>query len=193
MAIKPVELEKFYRLINHGPTTMISAKADGVENVMSASWVCAVDYLPKAKLMVIIDKAAYTRGLIEKSGYFAVQIPVAAQAELVMAMGESRKENPAKLDKLNLFYQEGFDVPLVEGCAAWIICKVIPEPENHQKHDMFIAEVLAAWADDRIFSNGHWQFDKASDELKTLHYIAGGQFYKIGKGLNVKDVSIVTP
>ena len=70
MAIKPVELEKFYRLINHGPTTMISAKADGVENVMSASWVCAVDYLPKAKLMIIIDKAAYTRGLIEKSGYF---------------------------------------------------------------------------------------------------------------------------
>lgn len=185
MAIKPVELEKYYRLINHGPTTMISAKADGVENVMSASWVCAVDYLPTPKLMIIIDKAAYTRGLIEKSGYFAVQIPVAAQAELVMAMGESRKENPAKLDKLKLFYQDGFDVPLVEGCAAWIVCKVIPEPDNHQKHDLFIGEVLAAWADDRIFNHGHWQFDEAPDELKTLHYIAGGQFYKIGEGVNV--------
>ncbi|MBN6066604.1 flavin reductase family protein [Aggregatibacter actinomycetemcomitans] len=185
MAIKPVELEKYYRLINHGPTTMISAKADGVENVMSASWVCAIDYLPTPKLMIIIDKAAYTRGLIEKSGYFAVQIPVAAQAELVMAMGESRKENPAKLDKLKLFYQDGFDVPLVEGCAAWIVCKVIPEPDNHQKHDLFIGEVLAAWADDRIFNRGHWQFDEAPDELKTLHYIAGGQFYKIGEGVNV--------
>nr|WP_237184430.1 flavin reductase family protein [Rodentibacter heylii] len=185
MAIKPVELEKFYRLINHGPTTMISAKVEDIENVMSAAWVCAVDYLPKAKLMIIIDKAAYTRKLIEKSGYFAVQIPIAEQAKLVVEMGLSRKENPDKLDKLRLFYQADFDIPLVEGCAAWIICKVIPEPENHEKHDMFIGEVLAAWADDRIFNKGHWQFDDAPDELKTLHYIAGGQFYQIGKGVNV--------
>lgn len=187
MAIQPVELEKFYRLINHGPTTMISAKADGIENVMSAAWVCAVDYLPHPKLMIIVDKAAYARELIEKSGHFAVQIPVAAQAELVMAMGESRKENPTKLDQIKLFYQDGFDVPLVEGCAAWIICKVIPEPDNHQKHDLFIGEVLAAWADDCIFRNGHWEFDQAPDELRTLHYVAGGQFYLIGKGLTVEN------
>ena len=41
MALQAVELEKFYQLINHGATTMISAKANSIENVMSASWVCA--------------------------------------------------------------------------------------------------------------------------------------------------------
>lgn len=181
--IKPVEISKFYRLVNHGPTTMISAKADGIENVMSASWVCALDYVPKAKMMIVVDKAAYTRTLIEKSGYFAVQIPVAAQADLVLDMGESRLENPQKIDNLPLFYQDGFDVPLVEGCAAWIICRVIAEPHNQQTHDLFIGEVVRAWADDRIFDNGRWKFDEAPDELKTLHYIAGGQFYLIGNGL----------
>lgn len=39
MAIKPVELHKNFR----GPTTMISAKHNGVENVMSASWVGLVN------------------------------------------------------------------------------------------------------------------------------------------------------
>lgn len=189
MALKPVELEKFYRLINHGPTVMVSAKHDGVENVMSAAWCCALDFAPNAKLTIVLDKMTFTRPLVEKSGYFVIQVPFANQAETVIAMGESRKENPNKLtdNGIELFYQEGFDVPMVKGCAAYIVCELIPEPHNHQAHDLFIGKVLAAWADDRVFRNGHWEFDEVGDDLKTLHYVAGGQFYRIGKGLNVKS------
>lgn len=186
MAIQPVDLEKFYRLVNHGPTAMISAKADGVENIMSAAWVCALDFTPKAKMMIVVDKQTFTRTLIEKSGLFAVQIPTAAQAELVINMGESRYQNADKIANVERFYQAGFDVPLVSGCAGWIVCKLINEPHNQMEHDLFIGEVQAAWADDRIFENGHWKFDEAPDELKTLHYVAGGQFYRIGKGLTVE-------
>lgn len=186
MAIQPVDLEKFYRLVNHGPTAMISAKADGVENIMSAAWVCALDFAPKAKMMIVVDKQTFTRTLIEKSGLFTVQIPTAAQAELVIKMGESRYQNADKIANVERFYQAGFDVPLVSGCAGWIVCKLINEPHNQMEHDLFIGEVQAAWADDRIFENGHWKFDEAPDELKTLHYVAGGQFYRIGKGLTVE-------
>ncbi|TCT16488.1 flavin reductase (DIM6/NTAB) family NADH-FMN oxidoreductase RutF [Bibersteinia trehalosi] len=185
MAIKPVEISKFYRLVNHGPTAMISAKHNRIENVMSASWVCALDFAPQAKMMIVVDKAAYTRTLIEQSGYFAVQVPTVAQAELVLDMGESRKENPHKLDNVPLFYLENVDIPLVEGCAAWIICRVIDEPHNQQVHDLFIGEVISAWADDQMFDNGRWKFDELPDDLKTLHYVAGGQFYQIGKGFNL--------
>lgn len=186
MAIQPVDSEKFYRLVNHGPTTMISTKADGVENIMSAAWVCALDFAPKAKMMIVVDKQTFTRTLIEKSGLFAVQIPTVAQAELVIKMGESRYQNADKIANVERFYQAGFDVPLVSGCAGWIVCKLINEPHNQMEHDLFIGEVQAAWADDRIFENGHWKFDEAPDELKTLHYVAGGQFYRIGKGLTVE-------
>ena len=186
MAIQLVDLEKFYRLVNHGPTAMISAKADGIENIMSAAWVCALDFSPKAKMMIVVDKQTFTRTLIEKSGLFAVQIPTAAQAELVINMGESHYQNADKIANVERFYQAGFDVPLVSGCAGWIVCKLINEPHNQMEHDLFIGEVQAAWADDRIFENGHWKFDEAPDELKTLHYIAGGQFYRIGKGLTVE-------
>lgn len=186
MAIKPVELPHFYRLINHGPTTMISAKHNGIENVMSAAWVCAVDFAPKAKLSIVVDKANYTRGLIEQSGWFAVQVPVAAQIDLVMQMGKSRKYNAEKLADVPLFYQEGFDVPLVEGCAAWIVCKLINEPHNQQEHDLFIGEVMGAWADDRIFNDNMWQFDDVPDELRTLHYISDGKGFLIGKSVEMK-------
>ncbi|HBS3037878.1 TPA: flavin reductase, partial [Klebsiella pneumoniae] len=39
MSVQPVEISKAYRLLQVGSTTMISAKYDGVENVMSAAWV----------------------------------------------------------------------------------------------------------------------------------------------------------
>ena len=52
-------------------------------------------------------------------------------------------------------------------------------------YDLFIGEVLAAWADERVFRNGHWEFDTAPDELRTLHYVAGGQFYATGASVTV--------
>lgn len=187
MAIKPVELEKFYRLINHSPTVMVSAKADNIENVMSASWCCALDFAPKAKLTVVLDKISFTRLLIEKSGYFAIQVPFAKQAQMVM--GESYKTNLNKLadNGVALFYQTEFDVPMVKDCAAYIVCKLTLEPHNQQEYNLFIGEMLTAWADDRVFRNGHWEFDDVSDELKNLHYVAGGQFYITGKSINIQN------
>lgn len=188
MAIVKVPTEKSYRLLNLGATTLVSAKADGVENVMAAAWACALDYGEVSKVTLVLDKIAFTRSLVEKSGIFALQIPVAKQAEWVVKLGStSHSDNPQKIADVPVFYEEGFDVPLVDGCAAWIICEVIPNEANQQEHDLFIGKVLGAWADDRVFKDNHWIFDDAPDELRTLHYVAGGQFFKIGEGLKVGE------
>lgn len=185
--LQALELSQATRLINHGPVVMVSAKAGGVENVMSAAWACALDYAP-ARVTVVLDKGAFTRGLVEQSGWFALQVPLAAQAETVLAVGsQSRKNNPAKLADcgVELFYQAGFDVPLVQGCGAYLICRLLPELHNQQTYDLFIGEVAAVWADDRVYANGRWLFDSVPDELKTLHYVGNGLFYRTGKGLKV--------
>lgn len=53
--IAPVELEKAYRLLNHGPTVLVSATHEGVDNVMAAAWSCALDFSPP-KVTVVLDK-----------------------------------------------------------------------------------------------------------------------------------------
>ncbi len=186
MSIQSVPLDKAFRLINHGATTLVSAQHNGVANIMAAAWVCALDFNP-SRLTLVLDKSTFTRPLIEQSGYFAIQLPTVPQAELVLQMGISRKQQPNKIDHVPQFYQAGYDVPLVQHCAAWLICKVIPEPHCQQTYDLFLGEVVAAWADDRVFRDGHWQFDDAPDDLKTLHYVSGGQFYITGKGLNIQN------
>lgn len=183
MAIISVDLHKSYRILNHGPTTLVSAKADGIENAMAVAWACPLDY---DKVSIVVHNGSFTRTLIEKSGYFAVQTPTLPQKNLVLSLGgenNSRFQNPHKMDDVELFYQDGFDVPLIAGCAAWIICKVIPEAHNEQTYDLFIGHAVGAWGDERVFRNAHWLFDEVGDELKTLHYVAGSQFYLDGKGV----------
>jgi len=47
--------------------------------------------------------------------------------------------------------------------------------------------VVAAWADTRVFSHGHWHFEDADPAWRSLHHVAGGQFYAIGEALPAKD------
>lgn len=109
-----VPLDKAYRLLNHGPTVLVSASHGGVHNVMAAAWACPLDFSPP-KVTVVLDKATRTRGLVEQ-----------------------------------------------------------------QTYDLFAGEVVAAWADSRVFSGGRWHFEAAPDALRTLHHVAGGHFYAIG-------------
>lgn len=181
--ILPVELEKAYRLLNHGPTVLVSASHAGASNVMAAAWSCALDFAPP-KVTVVLDKTAATRELVERSGYFVLQVPNMGQLELTHAVGSmSLADTPDKLERcgVELFHVDGHDAPLVVGSSAWLVCRVIPEPHNQQTYDLFIGEVVAAYADSRVFNNGHWQFEKAEPRWRSLHYIAGGQFYAIGE------------
>ena len=180
MAIIPVEIEKAYRLLQLGPTTMISAQYDGDADVMAAAWVGLGG---PNKVIAYIGTQAYTRQLVEKSGYFIVHIPTVQQMETVLYVGEySKSDTPDKIDKLSIFYQPEFDIPLVEGSAGYLVCKVIPNPRQEKEYDSFMGEIVAAWSDDRVFDGRHWLFDTAPDELRTVHYVAGGQFYAIGQG-----------
>lgn len=189
--IRSVELEKAYRLLNHGPTVLVSSSHGGTDNVMAAAWACALDFSPP-KVTVVIDKIAATRHLVEKSGYFALQIPNADQLELTYALGNSSLAGtPDKIERsgAQIFRMDGFDTPLVAGCSAWLICKVIPEPHNQATYDLFIGEVVGAWADTRIFEHGHWKFETAEPRWRSLHYLAGGHFYAIGDPLDVSDTA----
>lgn len=186
--IAPVDLAKAYRLLNHGPTVLVSAAHDGVVDVMAAAWACALDFMPP-KLTVVLDKATRTRELIEGSGTFVIQVPTVAQLHLTHQVGTtSLHDDPQKLVQAGVEWVQmnGNDAPCVAGCSGWLVCRLIPEPHNQDTYDLFIGEVVGAWSDSRVFSDGHWHFEQADAALRSLHYIAGGQFYAIGEGLNVE-------
>jgi len=177
---QPVELSKAYRLLNHGPTVLVSSAHAGRRNVMSAAWNMALDFEP-AKVCVVIDKATYTRELVEASGEFALNIPDRSMAAATVAVGACSGKDTDKFEKWSLasFASQSISAPLLESCIGWLECKVIPENHIQQRYDLFVGEVVAAWADESVFSQGHWHFPPGRP--KSIHYVAGGTFFETGE------------
>lgn len=178
-----VPLDKASRLLNHGPTVLVGSAHGGRVNVMAAAWAMPLDFTPP-KVAVVIDKATLTRDLVESSGVLSVCVPCVAQVALTRAVGnESGKDHPDKLERCGVSYQPGplTGCPLVTGAIAWIECRVLPTTVHVAgPHDLILAEVVNAWADERVFSGGRWHFETASDDLRSLHHVAGGMFYAVG-------------
>jgi flavin reductase (DIM6/NTAB) family NADH-FMN oxidoreductase RutF len=180
---QPVPLDRCTRLLNHGPTVLVSAEHEGRRNVMAAAWSMPLDFTPP-KVAVVLDKQTFTRTLILGSGRFALAVPPAALAALTDHVGSVSGRDADKFaDALALASAEpgpATGAPLVDGCIAWLECRHLPEPHIERAYDLFLGEVVAAWADDRVFRDGRWHFDDADPSLRSLHHIAGGHFYAIG-------------
>ena len=187
MTVASVPLAQAYRLTNHGPTILVSSAHGDHCNVMAAAWNMPLDFDPP-KIAVVIDSNTYMRELIEASGSFAINVPCRAQTELVMQVGSSSgrellgqmPDNKFAAFGIPTFAAEKIAAPLIEGCVAWLECRLIPEPRIQTTYDLFLGEVVAAYADERAFSNGRWHFD-GHDDLRTLHHVAGGAFFEIGQ------------
>ena len=180
-----VELSKCYRLLNHGPTVLVSSTHNGRQNVMAAAWAMPLDFDPP-KILVVIDKSTYTRQLIEASGEFILNIPCRSQAAQVVQVGSASGQHVDKFveSKLTPAPAQKVAAPRVAGCIAYLECKVINEPHNQQQYDLFIGEVVAAQADSDVYQDGHWSFE-GHDDKRSLHYIAGGAFFSIGEQFKV--------
>lgn len=183
--IQPVELTKAYRLLNHGPVTLVSSAAAGQRNLMAASWTMPLDFNPP-KVALVIDKSTLTRQLIEQSGELVLNVPCRTQAGLTLAVGSAsgREHDKFSAHDISTLPASKVGAPLIAGCIGWLECRIVSEPHNQQAYDLFVAEVVAAWADPRVFSNGHWHFDQP--ERRSIHYVAGGVFFATGEEISVK-------
>jgi flavin reductase (DIM6/NTAB) family NADH-FMN oxidoreductase RutF len=175
---KPVDLGHASRLLNHGPTVLVTSTHGARRNIMAAAWSMPVEFTPP-RIAIVIDKSTLSRELISASGVFCVCIPGAAAADLTYAVGTSSGREADKFDRFNIVSIAGREtgVPLVAmGCIAWLECRLIPERHTEDAYDTCFAEVVAAAADERVFSDGHWSFREDNAELHTLHHVGAGNF-----------------
>lgn len=115
----PVELAKAYRLLNHGPVTLVTSAHAGRRNVMAASWAMPLDFQPP-KVAVVIDSRTLTRELVEASGEFALNIPARVQAAATLESGSrsGREQDKFAAAGLTTFAAKEIAAPL--GRMPWL-------------------------------------------------------------------------
>ena len=179
---KPVALEHASRLINHGPTVLVTSAHGGRRNIMAAAWSMPVEFTPP-RVAVVIDKHTLTRELVAASGAFALCLPGPSLADLTFAVGSESGREVDKFARHGLATTRGpvLGLPLLEdGCAAWMECRLIPEAHTEDAYDTCFAEVVAAAADERIFQGGRWDFRDDNSDLQTIHHLGAGRFVRAG-------------
>jgi flavin reductase (DIM6/NTAB) family NADH-FMN oxidoreductase RutF len=189
---QPVALEHASRLINHGPTVLVTSRnGDGSKrNVMAAAWSMPVEFKPP-RIAIVIDKTTYTWELIEATGVFGICIPTFAALDLTYAVGSVSRRSADKFADFGIASTTSatLGVPLIEdGCSAWLECRLIPEPHTQQAYDTCFADVLSAAADSRVFSQGHWSFRADNEDLHTLHHLGAGNFVRAGDATKAKPL-----
>jgi len=174
-----VLLRRAYKLINHGPTTLITSAWGERRNVMAAAWVMALDYDPP-RVAAVIASGTHTRTLVEETGEFVVNVPTLAMIDTVYAVGKVSGTDEDKFAQHGLTTTPASIVgaPLLDGCAGWLECRVLREGTIEEKYDLFVADVVAAWADDASFVDGVWRFP--DDAHRTLHHLSAGVFLTSG-------------
>ncbi|MFX1676722.1 flavin reductase family protein [Paraburkholderia sp. A2WS-5] len=186
---KPVALEHASRLINHGPTVLVTSADGARRNVMAAAWSMPVEFTPP-RIAIVIDKKTFTRELIQASGTFGICVPGAAAMDLTYAVGSVSGRDADKFRRFDIEAVRGpvLGVPLLEaGCAAWLECRLIPERHTEDAYDTCFCEVVSAAADSRVFDRGHWVFDSGNRDLHTIHHLGAGIFALASDAIKARE------
>lgn len=179
---KTVPLAQASRLLNHGPTVLVTSVTGTQRNVMAAAWSMPVEFTPP-RVAVVIDKTTLTRELVRTGGAFGLCIPGAALADLTYAVGSVSGRDGDKFQRFGIEAAPGpvLGVPVIEaGCCAWLECRLISEPHTEEAYDTCFGEVVSAAADARIFAAGRWDFRTDNQSLHTLHHLGAGTFAVAG-------------
>lgn len=169
-----IDLSRATRLLQPGPVTLVTARHKNKANVMVAAWVTNVSSDPPMVALAVYP-GRYTYDLIEKSGQFALNIPPRPLAEKVKKIGDTSGEDADKFvaSKLTLYEGKQVNAPLIVECIGHLECGVV-ETLRAGNHTLFLAEIVAASADELAFDGERWTL--ADESVKPLHHL-GGQAY----------------
>jgi flavin reductase (DIM6/NTAB) family NADH-FMN oxidoreductase RutF len=119
----------------------ITSRSGDEANAMVANWVTQASFEPRL-VAVGLQKSAYSHGVIEQGGVFAINIFKAEDQEAIMPFTKSRSKNPDKMKGAK--YVEGPETgcPILEGAAAYMECKVVNMVDIGGDHDLLVGEVV---------------------------------------------------
>lgn len=181
--IKEIPIKKAYRLINHGPTVVITTYDGNYHNGATIAWITPIEMDPPL-FLTSISNTHKTYKNIEATKEAVVNIPVLGQEKLLIYLGTvSGNEVKDKLKEVETFPSKYVKPLRIAGCAAWIETKL--EDKIYIKeieHNLLILRGCGAFVRDDLISRG---YILNIEQVQTLHHLGGKYFGVVTKKLKV--------
>jgi len=172
--IQQVELEWAYRFLGFGPVVLVST-TDGMKgDVSTVAWSAPCAKNPP-RFVVSIGKEHKTYRNIMQTGYFGINVPTVDSLDLVMYCGTRSGHKVDKVADYPIAVRPGVvldRLPLVQACAAWLECRLVPGVEAGTQ-SVIVAEAVAASCRVGVLNADHtWTLEA----FPSLHPLGGRKF-----------------
>lgn len=168
-----VEVRFPTRLIYNHPVVLVTSRWKDKRNVLTVSWLTPVSNSPPL-IAISIGKSRYSRELIEKSGYFVINIPNCELLEEVEFFGSVSGREVDKFKERNLKVSETkIGNIIIDDCIAYIECKVIKKCELSD-HIIFVGEVTEAKVENDLFDGKTWNLEHP--KCRFIYYFGSGKY-----------------
>ncbi len=172
MSMRAIEPTAGLRLLEPGPTVMLTSMFRSHPNVMTAAWLSPLSFDPPL-ITVSIHPGRLTHDLVSKSEMFGVNVPTMDQVRAVHYCGTHSGHELDKFEAAGLtpIDPHQIEAPGIAQCVARIELGVV-ERFSLADHDLFVGQILYAEADTDYF-NDRWV---AEDELTLVHHLGADKY-----------------
>lgn len=175
MKLMEIKNEEAYKLINHGPTVIVTTfDGQGKHNAATIAWTSPLDMAP-AKFIAVISKEHKTFANLDKTKECVINIPSYKNKELVLALGAKSGFTADKLKNVKTSPSSNVKPARIDSCIAFIEAKFL-KAESNVEADLLVFEVVSAFVrEDAVRGNGK-NFMLDVEKYPTLHHLGGKNF-----------------
>ena len=144
------------------PVVLVTAaKPGGGANIITLAWVGIVCSDPPS-ISISIRPSRYSHGLIKEAGEFVINVPTEDILRETDRCGMVSGRDVDKFKECSFTAEKATVVgaPLIKECPVSIECKT-RQVLSLGAHDLFIGEVVAVHADDKILDGGRIDYARA--------------------------------
>jgi flavin reductase (DIM6/NTAB) family NADH-FMN oxidoreductase RutF len=158
------------------PVTLAGAVVKGQANFLAIGWISRVNSRPPM-LAMALNKTHYTNGGIREHQEFSVNVPSIDLLDKVDYCGlvSGREADKSKL--FDIFYGKLRGAPLIRECPLCLGCTLI-ETVSLPSNDLFIGEIVEAYADESILTAGGPDIMKMQPLTLTM---PDNTYWKVGE------------
>ena len=159
------------------PPVMVSCGTAQKANIITVAWTGITNTVPP-KTYISVRPSRHSHGIIKEQGEFVLNL---TPSHLVRAADYCGTYTGAKVDKfakckLTKLFVDEVKTPLIAECPLSLCCRVT-EVIPLGSHDMFLADIVAVYADDSLLDEkGGLHMSKAG-----LCAYAHGEYFALGK------------
>jgi flavin reductase (DIM6/NTAB) family NADH-FMN oxidoreductase RutF len=174
MIMQEMPASKAYRLLEAGPTVLVTTSHKGKFNIMTMGFHMMVQHAPPL-IGCVIGPWDHSYRALRASGECVIAVPAVDLAQKVVDIGNCSGEETDKFEKFRLTPMAARDVaaPLIAECLANIECRVA-DTTLVEKYSLFILRAVRIW------------IDPERKERRTMHHNGDGTFTVDGRTINLQ-------